>query len=72
MLSEGYVCKEGVKFTWFCVTNLKSSFGSFHANFQKHLFYTSGCVSSIYLKFSGLYPLIELSWISRQFLQVEF
>ena len=62
------LCKVGVKFTWFCVTNLKSSSRRFHANSRKHLFCTSGCVGSVYLKFSGLYLLIELSWISRQFL----
>ena len=62
------LCNEGVKFTWFCVTNLKSSFKRFLANSRKHLFYTSGCVSSVNLKFLGLYPLIELSWMNRQFL----
>ena len=56
------------EFTWFCVTNLKSSFRGFHVNSRKHLFCTSGCVGSINLKFSGLYPLAELSWICRQFL----
>ena len=66
-LSEAYVCK-GVKFTWFCVTNFKNSITGSHVNSRKHLFCTSGCVSSINLKFSGLYPLIKLSLVSRQFL----
>ena len=56
------------EFTWFCVTNLKSSFKGCHMNSRKHLFCTSGCISSIHEKFSGLYPLTELSWISWQFL----
>ena len=51
------------EFTWFCVTNLKSSFRGCHMNSRKHLFCTSGCISSINLRFSGLYPLTELSWI---------
>ena len=59
---------KGVKFTWFCVTNFKSSITGSHVNSRKHLFCTSGCISSINLKFSGLYPLIKLSLVSRQFL----
>ena len=66
-LSEAYVC-EGVKFTWFCVTNFKSSITGSHVDSREHLFCTSGCISSINLKFSGLYPLIKLSLVSRQFL----
>ena len=67
-LTEGHCFWRRCEFTWFCVTNLKSSFRGYHMNSRKHLFCTSGCISSINLKFSGLYPLTELSWISWQFL----